>query len=188
VRSKFNVTSACGKKRSHKCKGKPGSADAIPATKRYLKFLMARSAALRLCQCGGTSWYSTSFSVKQLFNAATPEEPKIENSNSKRCYITGLYIYSNNISTSISIVLVLVLILVVVLLVCFVIGELTGVHRSWTPFLFCELWLRLSRDCNLRCERVHQKWDVLWRVLLNSTWLYFDVWTLFRTVLNQSIT
>ena len=50
------VISDCSRRRSQLCIGKSGSVTQIPARKWYLKFLMARSAALRLCMPGGASW------------------------------------------------------------------------------------------------------------------------------------
>ena len=68
LRSKFRVNSAWVTNLSHSRNGKSGSQVAKPAKKRFLKVRIARSAALRLCWCGGTSLYSISCSVRVALN------------------------------------------------------------------------------------------------------------------------
>jgi len=54
--SKFKVITACGSSLSYSRKGNFGLQDARSAKKWFLEFWTARSATLRLCICGGTSW------------------------------------------------------------------------------------------------------------------------------------
>ena len=55
-RSRFRVSSACGRSRSHRSAGKEGAAPARTARKWSLKVRMALLAALRRWTCGGMSW------------------------------------------------------------------------------------------------------------------------------------
>ena len=48
---------ACGIKWSHAVSGNFGSVVAKPALKWFFHVCIARSAKLRLCECGGTNWY-----------------------------------------------------------------------------------------------------------------------------------
>ena len=55
----FNVSVACVMSLSQRCNGKEGSQLLRPAIRWSLYVVMARSAALVRCRCGGTSWKAT---------------------------------------------------------------------------------------------------------------------------------
>ena len=55
-RRRFKVVSLCGRSRSHSLAGKLEGAVQRQEMKCALKVWIARSAMLRLCRCGGTSW------------------------------------------------------------------------------------------------------------------------------------
>lgn len=67
VRSRFKVMLAWGTRVSQRYNGKFGSVVQCPATKWFFQVQIARSAALRQCMPGGTSWKSTSCSSMKSF-------------------------------------------------------------------------------------------------------------------------
>jgi hypothetical protein len=69
-RSRFRVINACSRRRSQRCIGKRVSVLHNPATKWFFKVRMARSAALRLCICGGTNWNSMCLLLLNCFNSS----------------------------------------------------------------------------------------------------------------------
>ena len=68
-RNMLSVVVACGMSRSQRWVGKVGSVLQSPAIKWFFHVRMARSAALRRCMCGGTSWKSTSLVRLNAFKA-----------------------------------------------------------------------------------------------------------------------
>lgn len=62
----------CGRSQSHRCMGKRVLVLHSPATKWFSHVCIARSAALRPCMCGGTSWNSTWLSLLNFWAMLMP--------------------------------------------------------------------------------------------------------------------